>query len=237
MSNRYRYGYKPAKHRTRKLFILVGIVLAVVLIAVGYVVYDIAKNSQQQTVEGPSRVIQQGNNGSAQKVRIEEPTFSIELPSDWKFVRRRSDKNENSVTWEEAKKKTQNDRFMTVYVDTIPPNMAINRLLPVAAQEEKLVANTMSDNCATFTEGGTLNTQKAQLLSPKPAKWQRIDFICDLPNVIDNKVGIGSLDGINVVAVKGPTKGTHKYFFVYNEHSIQPNYNILTNAITSFRAK
>jgi hypothetical protein len=159
----------------------------------------------------------------------------MELPGDWKQVERKTTTTENSITWQ-GTKKGQDNRKLTLYVDVIPP-LAVNSLLPVTASGDTLSLGDVSDNCATFTQKGTLDTSKAVQNRDSPAKYKQVDFICDLAQVTQNKTGTGSTDGINMVNVTGLTKGKHKYFFLFNDQNIQPNLTILTNAIKSFKAK
>src|SRR5690606_31775928 len=124
-----------------------------------------------------------------------------------------------------------------IYVDIIPTNYAVNRVMPVAARGANIVPNDISNNCSTFTKGGIAEAGQAQFLADENAKWQGEDFLCDLAQVTDNEIGTSSAEGINTVTVTGPKAGKHKYFFLYVDHNIQPNYNIFTNAIRSFKAK
>ena len=82
-----------------------------------------------------------------------------------------------------------------------------------------------------------MDAQKATQLQPAQARWEGVDFICNLTNVVENKVGASSAAAINTIPVEGPTKGLHRYFFLYNDQNIQPKYNILSDALNSFMPK
>ncbi len=234
-SQKYRYGYRPGKHRSRKLFLIVAATF-VVLGIVGTIILLDLKRHKAPKVEGASRTVSQVINGVSQQRTIDEKTFIMELPVDWKEVARRKNSRENLITWQSTKKGEEN-RKLTLHIDAIPSDYAINRLLPIVSQGAKLVYSDLSDNCATFTGGGTFNTSQAVTLKPTVAKWQKVDFICNLPQVTDNQIGTGSSEGINFVSVTGENQGSHRYFFVYADRNIQPNYNILYDALRSFRAK
>lgn len=160
----------------------------------------------------------------------------MQLPGDWKESRRITTTGSHTIIWQ-ATKKGQDNRSLQIFVDTIPSSMPVNRLMPVTVQGSGLIAGDISDNCATFTGGGTLDTKQAVLQKPTLAKWQGVDFMCNLPNVVDNQIGVGAVGNpINQVTITGPA-GTHKYFFLYTDRNIQPDYTILTDALQSFHAK
>jgi len=70
------------------------------------------------------------------------------------------------------------------------------------------------------------------------AKWQGIDFLCDQNNLERDVVGTSSLDGINTVSLNSPSGGgAHKFFFTYTNQSINGDYSVFTDAVTSFKMK
>jgi len=56
-----------------------------------------------------------------------------------------------------------------------------------------------------------------------------------MANYVRDVVGTSSAEGVNTLGVSGPG-GTHKYFFVYTDHSGEPDYNTFTQALQSFEA-
>lgn len=234
MKSKYQLDHKPAQHRRKSVFIVLFMTLLIIG-AIGYVVWrDIRKNSDNQ-VTGKTQVIQQAKNDSVNTLVVNEPLFSMGLPGDWKELKRQKNETENYITW--VSSSTNSARMLRLYIDIIPTTLPVNRELAVTAQGNAIMVGDISENCATFTKGGTLNVHEAALLKETPAKWNTVDFICDLPRVNDNEVGTGSTDGVNTLTLTGPTKGPHKYFFLYTEHSSQANYEILNNALRSFKAK
>jgi hypothetical protein len=235
MSKKYRLG----RHEKKRHYVVVFVVLACfgLFAAAGFAVFKDLQANSSATVEGNTRTVGQTlGAASAKKLAVDEPTFTMELPGDWKLKSRTTTAAERSITWQ-GTAKGQDNRWLTVYIDTIPATKSLNRLLPVSAQGDMLNPGDMSDNCITFTGGGSLDAAKASQTKESPAKWAGVDFICNLPSVVENQVGTGSVEGRNQVTVKGPSQGAHKYFFLFTDHNIQPNYSILTDAIESFRAK
>jgi hypothetical protein len=233
-AQKYRYGHRPEKRRPRKLLgVLAGAFVVVGLLG-ALVVRDIAKNNEGP-IEGESRTVSQVLSGISQQKKIDEPFFSFELPADWKETERMNHPRERSISWQ-AGKEGQDNRYLKLYIDTIPSDRAVNHLVPVSAQGRGLSVGDASENCATFTGGGTLDAGRAARLKPAPAKWQDVDFICNLPRVTDREVGIGSRGGMNYVELTG-SQGTHKYFFLYTDRNVQPDYNIFYEVLRSFKAK
>jgi hypothetical protein len=151
------------------------------------------------------------------------------LPSDWKFI-----SHQTSVydiyTWHNTKTDPGVEQLQ-VYFDTIPPSLGVNRVLPVQANADELTPTTVSDTCANFTGNKVPGSAKT------PAKWDGINFLCDLANYERDVVGTSSSAGINTVTLTGPATGAHKLFFTYTDNGATPDFTIFTNAIQSFRLK
>lgn len=232
---KYRHGHGTSKRRPRKaLFVMFGSVI-IFLILSGVVLLDLRKN-QGTSIKGESRVVSQVLSGNAQGIIINEPFYSFELPSDWKETKRNENAMYDSVTWQATAKDKQN-RFLTIYVDRIPTDLAINRIVTVKALGSTINYNDVSDNCANFTVGGTQDGKIVNGAKPLLTKWNKVDFMCNLAQAVDNQIGIGSEGTRNSVTVTGPTKGTHNYFMVYTDRNFQPDYTIFYEVLKSFSAK
>ena len=226
--NKYKFGHKKVPKKRVVFFALLGCLVVIGL--VGYLIARDVKTTGDAAVEGESRVIGQVVGETSARLTIDEPTFTMQLPGDWKEVIR--DKAGNSITWQSTKK-GQDARSLVIYIDKLPLTMAVNRLMPVTVNGASMTPGAVSDNCASFTGGGE---NKDDLTPDAPARWAGVDFICTLHGV-DNQVGVGTTGAINQVELKGEQEGSHKYFFLYIERNIQPNYSILSDALESFKAK
>jgi hypothetical protein len=220
----YRAGYR--RHKPHVLLFL-GVVAGIcVVIAVaawimrgGQSVQNAPAVTHTVSVGGPTKT-------------FDENLFSFDLPSDWQM----SAKDTGQYTLHSTKKYEDN-RTLNIYVDKIPADFAIDRLLPVQTNDGEITPATVSDDCRNFT-GVANNTEPTQSLPDTPAKWQGIDFICDLSHYNRNAVGTGMLgSGINVVSLSTPANGKHQFFFVYIDHNITPNYNIFYDMLSSFMLK
>ncbi len=174
-------------------------------------------------------------NDEPPKKHIKEPTFEMDLPGDWtEYVRR--EKPVHVISWKGTTKEST-ARTIDIYVDTVPATLAINRVLPVTGQEDRLGVDLASENCITFNqETLKLSPQAAAKLKPIEVTWQGTKFICDIPNSLRNVVGIGSPDGINEVKLTGVREGVHKYFIVYTDASAHPDEKTFPDVLRSLRA-
>lgn len=232
---KYRYGHRSGKRRPRKALLVLACSLLLLGI-IGSVIYLDLKKHVSSEVKGEGRVVSQVLSDNANLKTIDEPFFTLELPADWREIGRNQSSLYTSISWQ-AGTKGQDNRYLTLYIDRLPLDYPLNRLLPVRAQGNELSFGDLSDNCSSFTAGGTTDANKAAGLPPTKSKWQKVDFMCNLPRFTDNEVGTGTPEAMNSVSVTGPVKGTHKYFFVYTDRNFQPNYNIFYDVIRSFRAK
>jgi hypothetical protein len=164
---------------------------------------------------------------------VDEPLFTLELPGDWEEIERENSDEEKSITWQSAKS-NKIERYLKVYIDTIPRDRAINRLLPVESDGNTIKQGELSYNCITLVDEADANRELPVAVT---AIWQGVEFVCNLPDVLSNEIGTGSTDGINTVRVSGRNNGEHEYFLVYSDYTNTPTSTILINAIRSFRAK
>lgn len=224
--NEHSYHVDRVTSRRRRRVIQVLVVAGVAVVAIGGLWLKNAMN--------PHTVIHDANPTTThisllptQKYQL--PSFEINLPKDWKQVTPAV--GQAAYSWRGATKETE-ARSLDIYIDQIPANFAVNRMLPLVANGTGLQAmGGVSNNCSTFTLASATNPQTGVA----PSKWDGIDFLCDMANYLRDIVGTSSAEGINSVTVSGPS-GSHKYFFVYTDHSGEPEYDTFTQALQSFQA-
>jgi hypothetical protein len=215
------------RHRNRKILygvltiVLMFVVAALLLFAQNYFQADTKLNQAAPIVKTV------GDNAPSMN-HFDQKDFSIDLPHGWQLTSKQTSPYQ-IYTWQ-GTTRSDDARKLEIYVDTIPETLALNRMLPVQAAGGKVViAGSVSDNCSNFTgNGGERHSENVR------AKWNGVYFWCDLQNYERNVVGTGSSDGFNRVVLKGQQTGERQFFFVYTDHTAEPDYGVFTEALESF---
>lgn len=223
----YRLGDNPIKRRHRHMVLFAVFVL--LLLGAGIFAKQSIRSDTSLSPTPPA-ITRTVTADTGKTKSIDEPLFSLDMPADWKLANRQVN-TIDSYTWESTDKKAAG-RAITLYIDTVPQTMGVNRALTVQANGNRITPiGDVSDNCASFT-----SPMSGQSAVATPAKWGGAAFLCDLGNYERDVVGIVSADGINRLNVAGQS-GTHALFFTYTDNNIQPDFNIFISALQSFRLK
>jgi hypothetical protein len=220
----YRLGERQVSHR--KWYVLVPVIL-VALVAGGIVAGDHFLKANTSLGPAPPPVTTHITAADGATKRFDEGTFTISLPADWKFVSHQTAVY-NIYTWHNTKVNPGVEQLQ-VYLDTIPTTLGVNRVLPVQAAGDHVVPTSVSDTCADFTGDKVPGSERT------PAKWENVNFLCDLANYERDVVGTSSAQGVNLVKLTGATTGRHNFFFTYTDNGPTPNFTIFTDALQSFR--
>ncbi len=230
MSNVYTHENrnKSLKRGLLAVSFLVG--LAGVVMVVAFIYNDLRLNQSEEVI-GTERTVAQVL-GNTDTTLINEDNFEFELPGDWREIDKVNRPTEQSITWQ-ATLRDEDNRWLKLYINTIPQDQAVVRLLPVSVNQSRMQRGQLSGHCNTFT-GEAAAGQRYPL-----AKWQDVDFLCDAGRRVSvNIIGTGQAgQPNNTIEITGENSGTNRYFFVYTDQNIRPNFEILYNAINSFRAK
>lgn len=165
--------------------------------------------------------------------RFTKGAFAIDLPKGWQFMSKQQDLY-TIYHFKSTLPGEGGNRSLEIYEDSDVAHLAVNRMVPVVATDEgglSANASEVSDNCTAYTTGATAGRQTVG----QTAKWQGIEFVCDMANPLRNVVGTGSIDGMNTVTVKTATSRPHRYFFMYTDNNSKPDYGIFTTALNSFK--
>lgn len=222
------YRFRERPHNHRKLWLTLTGFVVIACLAVLATLHLLRPNTQLG--QTPPPVTTKVSANVPKTAPVDEPLFSLNLPDDWQ-PRANNDVPKPTYSWG-GTTKTDNTRWLNIYVDDIPTTLAVNRVLPVDGNGTTLALTAgVSDNCITFT-GATNGGQNSA-----PAKWQGINFLCDTGNYIRDVVGTSSPDGINTVILTSADKGMHQFFFTYTDNSSSPDYSVFTDILKSFQLK
>lgn len=164
------------------------------------------------------------------RVPIDKPEFTLELPNGW---------TEQAIVQTSTspryvmKSPSRDAQQLEIYIDNPPQRFGLNKVVAVDGVGTGVTHGAVSDNCTTYTNA----TKRDPDTGFAPAKWQGIDFYCDVANPARAVVGTVSNDGFNYFSANGPTFGTHKVFIVYIDNNITPDYTVLYNILNSLKFK
>lgn len=161
--------------------------------------------------------------------------ISIDLPKDWEqfspdSLTASTPVLDGSYSWRNTIG-NRGVRVITIYIDTVPNDLPLNRVLAVQAVDNRIVAlGNVSDNCTNFSGQGRQMTGSGR----SPARWEGVQFTCDAANYGRNVVGISSAATPGAVKLTG-VSGSRQISIVYTDADATPKQALFAAAIESFR--
>lgn len=159
--------------------------------------------------------------------------YKVTLPSGWKYLGKENPKSDEEYYYYQSQIEEYTNRWLKVYVDVYPQDYQLTRLMPITVTDGKIDPGLVSNDCKTFDGAPKQGSQASK--QPWTAIWEGISFNCNMTNV-QNHIGTATAKDGYGVPIAGDKSGTHKYFFVYIDHNIRPDYSIFSNALESFVA-
>jgi hypothetical protein len=224
----YKLGHRsPHRHKVYAALILffAGLVIAGIWVANNFLKPDTTLGTSEGVIRHVDVV-------TPPTKEISNSMFSATIPKNWQVT-----KSQFIPTSQYAWRGTgqaDSPRSLEIYIDAIPTSMAVNRLLPLRANGNRVVVgDDVSDNCINFTDAAQADKRSGKIL----AKWSGVNFYCDVANSARNLVGTGTPESVNSVELSGHLAGKHRFFFIYTDHSGEPDYTIFTDIMKSFQVK
>ena len=222
----------------RRVFVRFALYSLPFLAILGFIIWLIFLKQQPTTTTNFAKEGAQVAVVKPEKVVFDDSgLFKITLPSSWGKNGRKNPFT-NQVYYEyQSRAKNYDNRWLRIYVDVYPTNFAVSRVLPVSIKQNRVVIESpesVSDECWTFTGAPLANNgDDSGAGQTWAAKWKNINFTCDM-NKNRNYVGAVSESegyGLTMVSANGDK---HKYFFVYIDNNVRPDFEIFTDSITTF---
>lgn len=230
----YRLGRHSKRKAKKHIWILILVLLLVPFGAGGYFLFRLSQEGDTKPTTPLAITREYAVEEIDDRKVFDQDGFIIKLPQDW-ILKGHNSEPYNIYSFQ-ATKKNADQRTLEVYVDRFDAEKAFNRLLPVSVDNSKImVTGSVSENCVAFT--GAQPNSPDPTVEWLPAKWQGVDFRCDMANRVRNVVGVGTAGGKVGVPLTGARTGTHTFFFVYIDHGINPDYQILEDALASVEVK
>lgn len=223
----YQHGKKTKAPRNMAVFLAtVGMVGVVILVAWWMIHNDVGSGANPKTTVP---IVTEIGEDKGAKFKVDETLFTFELPEDWKFVEHMQGNSINAYVYMSTKK-GGDDRKLTVHVDTMPSVYKIVKLQPLRPNGSKFSLGNLSAECVNFA--GSADRQGNDEFQ---AKWENVTFICD-PITANQTIGTGTVEGGIAASLSG-SKGTHRYFFYFEDHNVRPEDKIFRDALQSFQAR
>lgn len=223
----YQHGKRTKRVKNPKVMLQTALVLGAALIAVAFVLHrDLATSGDERSTVP---IITEVTEEKEDTIKINEPLFTMELPSDWVLKNRFQHNNANYYEWA-ATKQGIDDRRLLLHIDVMPASYKITRMQPLVVSGNGFNLGNLSGHCISFAKDADA-VRQSRGNAPVEAKWEDVLFMCD-PIEANQTIGTGTAEGGIAAAI-----GKHSYFFYYEDHNIRPDDRILQNALRSFRAR
>ncbi|QQS19963.1 hypothetical protein IPL85_00670 [Candidatus Saccharibacteria bacterium] len=219
----YQYNKRTHKHTKLKRRVI-WISLAVLSIGIVYGLFQL-RIAPKQDVRNPSSLSNAFKASTEEKVTFSKPELQFEATSGWK----ETPVPQSDISPRYVYKNVKNAQILEIYLNNPPQGRAVNKVVVVRSEDGALTHDAVSDNCVTFTDSNKKNLQTGI----SPAKWQQVDFLCDMANHSRAVVGAISSDGLNTILVTTASGKTYKLFFTYTDNNINPDYNTFYDILTS----
>jgi len=230
MNDRYHLDRRTHRYRrARRRVILVAIGMFFIALIV---FLENLRIAPEQNIVNDQTVVKTYNAAATKKIKVDKPLFTLELPDGW--TESKPDASMVPAPQYVFISKPVDQQVLRIYIDAnIPSQLGINKAVTVSARTNMLDHDNVSENCINFTE----ISRKDPRTGLAPAKWQNIDFLCDVANSQRPLVGAISADGMNFVKLTGAAGDEHRLFIVYGDYSVNPGYNTLYEVLSSIRVK
>lgn len=228
----YQHGRKARRQRNPRVYLQAAALLGVALIAVAWILHkDLSTGSDEKsTVPIVTEVLGDVDD----TITINEPLFTMELPTDWKQTNRVQTKVANYYEWRSTKQGAA-DRMLRLHIDTMPKSYKVVRLQPLHVDGRGFRLGNLSNDCVHFAKD-TDAVHRTQGNAPVEAKWENITFMCD--QIKNNQtIGTGTETGGIAAEVSSSTGKQHRYFFFWQDHNIRPDDRMFRNILDSFKAR
>ena len=226
------YTVNKTRNRKKLAFsIMAGLLLVFAVIAGVFWIFVIRDNDSSS-----ANFNRTGGTVAVVRPATEEFTtdeFSIELPSGWKLKGKENPFADEVFYNFQSDTTDYTNRWLRVYVNVYPNDIELARLLPITVEANKIKPGLASNDCKTFDGAPKQGTQASKQVWT--AVWEGISFNCNMTNQLNYLGTATEQDGFGV-PITGEKSGTNKYFFVYIDHNVRPDYSILNTALKSFEA-
>ncbi len=224
----YHVGKKHHHHRRARRRIVI-IIIILLLIALIYWLFNLRIEPDSE-IKNSKPVNNEYSVSTEANVTFDKPEFIVHMPGGWEERPTLGSPTGPRYTFVS---KVSEARQLDIYIDNPPTGLSLNRVVKVMARGNAITNEMISDNCMTYTDPKNKNPTTGIA----PARWQEVDFLCDMGSPTRQLVGMISSDGLNRLHITGQSGRTYKIFITYTDNSISPNYTLLYDTLKDIRFK
>lgn len=226
MSYKYRSGVPNPGPPKKYKFFLIFLSLAFMLALVMYLIFMWYVSKDQNGISQPRTEFKTDSYRPLQT--FETDYFSFEADKSWSFIEKEST---DSLFVYRSSAKDIVRRDLRVYVNSLPNNPLLTRVLPLDEAGDRFEAGQVSEHCKDYLK----DRIKPGNNNPIQATIESVDIRCQVDGT-SNTVGTGKKGGSYQVTLS--TGGRpNKYYLLYNDLEYEPKFNNFVNIVQSFRAK
>ncbi|HYF97283.1 MAG TPA: hypothetical protein VD947_04595 [Patescibacteria group bacterium] len=196
------------------------LVLAISLIFLWYVSRD------QSGVSQPITEVKTDSYRPLQK--FETDYFTFEADKSWSFVEKEST---DSLFVYRSSVKDIVRRDLRVYVNSLPSNPLLTRVLTVEEAGDRFETGQVSEHCKEYLKNRIVPGNN----NPIQAIIESVDIKCQIDGT-SNTVGTGKKSGSYQTTLRANNR-FNKYYLLYNDLEYEPKFHNFVNIARSFRAK
>ncbi len=222
---------QAGRQKKRKRRLLGSLIFLSLLAGLGGAAYKFLMQDTEAVISTNPGIRRTLRGTNEEKQRINELAFAFDLPADWKKIQPEQT-TYNSFRYQSTKKNAEN-RYLTIYADQIPLDKAVNKVIAVHPKGTRLTHGELSQNCTEFPAVQSARQGRLSMT----ARWDGVDFICDLDTDSRNVIGTSAPGSVNSVKLTGPATGAHSFLFAYEDNNYTPEYTIFYNVLDSFTVK
>jgi len=228
---------KSQDFRKFRIEVVVSVLLAVALvIGLTFVLYDLYRNKNTVIDDSGNQAILSSVGSLEEEFTLHErEKYSIKVPADWRRINNPEVLSDHSRYYPDRYQGTTGDhigRMVDVYIDDIPADLGIDKVVSVSPSSNGVVAGELSQQCYKFTdfpEGKAGNTF--------PSEWeeQNITFSCKTSKITNI---VGAIESEQRTGIRLPTEaGDTNFFIVFTDHGSSLDNSIFFKVLDGFRTK
>lgn len=226
MPYKYRF-YIPksaAIKRHKRLISFLIFLLLIILVAYGIFIWYVSRGYNEPQPQ--SGLVSKDFNPLQ---TFETDYFSFNADKSWSFIEKESSKD---VFVYRSSKNNIVSRDLTVYVNTLPQNLLLTRVLPVEQDGAQFIVGDVSSHCRDYLKDRIIPSNN----NPIEGVVEAVSIKCQIDGT-STTVGTGKKNAGYQTELTSESGKNNSYFLLYHDLEFTPRLTSFTNIANSFKAK